>query len=70
MILDAARKYDIDLTQSLMIGDSETDMLAGKNAGCRCVLIKNDWSRASIDIIIRMDYVVKDLLEAARIFGD
>lgn len=68
MILDAARKYHIDLTQSLMIGDSETDMLAGKNAGCRCVLIKNDWSSASTNIVIRIDYVVKDLLEAARIF--
>lgn len=68
MILDAARKYHIDLTQSLMIGDSETDMLAGKNAGCRCVLIKNDCNNASTDMVIRIDYVVKDLLEAARIF--
>ncbi|MBE7446204.1 MAG: HAD family hydrolase [Planctomycetia bacterium] len=70
MILDAARKHHIDLAQSLIIGDSETDMLAGKNAGCRCVLIKNGCGSASKDKIIPMDmdYVVKDLLEAARIF--
>jgi D-glycero-D-manno-heptose 1,7-bisphosphate phosphatase len=69
MLLDAAKQYHIDLTQSLMIGDSESDMLAGKNAGCTCVFIRNGcMNDASITPRIGMDYVVKDLLEAARIF--
>lgn len=68
MLLDAAQRYNIDLTQSLMIGDSEADMLAGKNARCRCVLIKNSGSNnTSIAPIVGTDYVVKDLWEAARI---
>lgn len=68
MILDAARKHHIDLAQSLMIGDSESDMLAGKNAGCACVFIRNGCrNSASIPPTICMDYVVKDLLEAARL---
>ncbi|OQZ01673.1 MAG: D,D-heptose 1,7-bisphosphate phosphatase [Candidatus Brocadia sp. UTAMX2] len=69
MILAAARKYHLDLTQSLMIGDSETDMLAGKNAGCKSMLIRNcgndDVCATSGKAI---DYVVKDLMEAAGIF--
>jgi len=35
MLLSAARKYDIDLKASWMIGDSETDVQAGRNAGCK-----------------------------------
>lgn len=69
MFLKAARQYHIDFTQSLMIGDSKVDMLAGKNTGCKCVLVEN--SKESQDTInmAAMDYVVKDLLEAARLFA-
>lgn len=35
MILAAARKYDIDLKKSYMIGDRDTDLEAGNRAGCR-----------------------------------
>src|SRR5262249_55018862 len=35
MLLKAARKYGIDLNESWMIGDSETDVQAGRNAGCK-----------------------------------
>lgn len=39
MLLQAARKYNIDLQNSWMIGDSESDMEAGRNAGCRTAFI-------------------------------
>jgi D-glycero-D-manno-heptose 1,7-bisphosphate phosphatase len=35
MLLDAARAHNIDLSASWMIGDSEIDVEAGKNAGCK-----------------------------------
>lgn len=35
MLLDAAQFLDIDLTKSWMIGDSEIDVAAGRNAGCK-----------------------------------
>ena len=69
MFLNAARQHNIDLAQSLMIGDSEVDMLAGKNAGCTSVLIRNGFTDSTNTASITgMDYVVKDLLEAARLF--
>jgi D-glycero-D-manno-heptose 1,7-bisphosphate phosphatase len=39
MLFEAAREYNIDLTASWMIGDSEKDVEAGISAGCRTVRI-------------------------------
>lgn len=39
MLLKAAKDYNIDLSQSWMIGDGENDIKAGINAGCRTALI-------------------------------
>lgn len=38
LFMQAAEKYNIDLANSWMVGDSLTDMEAGKNAGCNVVL--------------------------------
>lgn len=48
MIFAAAKKYNIDLSQSWMIGDSEVDVETGINAGCHTALIKHDCSRQDI----------------------
>jgi D-glycero-D-manno-heptose 1,7-bisphosphate phosphatase len=42
MLLDAAMTHAIDLKNSWMIGDSEIDIEAGKNAGCRTVRIGDE----------------------------
>ena len=39
MILQAAQKYNIDLSQSYMVGDDKRDVQAGINAGCIPVLL-------------------------------
>ena len=39
MILTAAAEHDIDLCNSWMIGDSESDREAGNRAGCRTFMI-------------------------------
>ena len=41
MLLKAAEDFNIDLSQSWMIGDGENDIKAGINAGCKTVLIGN-----------------------------
>lgn len=35
MLIRAAENFNIDLEQSFMIGDSDNDVLAGINAGCK-----------------------------------
>ena len=39
MLFDAAQKLDIDLSKSLMIGDSISDVQAGKHAGTITILV-------------------------------
>ena len=41
MLQKAAEDYNIDLSQSWMIGDSENDIIAGHAAGCKTVLLSN-----------------------------
>ena len=40
MLLDAAQEYDIDLSQSWMIGDRPSDVMCGINAGAKGILVK------------------------------
>lgn len=42
MILEAASRFNINISESWMVGDSENDVKTGKNAGCHTALIGND----------------------------
>ena len=42
LLLQAARDFNIDLSQSVMIGDSNSDVEAGESAGCKSVLIEKN----------------------------
>lgn len=62
MLLAAAEKWGIDLSKSWMLGDRETDMIAGKAAGCRTVFIA---SHKIIDSI-HADFISKNIIEAVN----
>jgi D-glycero-D-manno-heptose 1,7-bisphosphate phosphatase len=53
MLLDAARDHDIDLSASWMIGDSQADVEAGRNAGCKTALLaaRDDSVKTNADIV-------------------
>lgn len=62
LLLQAAKDFNIDLSQSWMIGDSENDVLAGKNAGCKTAFLGNgkfgqDISINSIGEFMKMEKV-------------
>ena len=42
MLLEAARKHELDLAESWMIGDSDHDVEAGRSAGCWTVRLIGD----------------------------
>lgn len=42
MLLKAADDFNINLNESYMVGDGEIDVKAGKNAGCKTVLISDE----------------------------
>ncbi|MFA6009585.1 MAG: D-glycero-beta-D-manno-heptose 1,7-bisphosphate 7-phosphatase [Desulfobacteraceae bacterium] len=71
MIFDARDKYNLDLTTSVMIGDSAKDILCAENAGVgRTVLVKTgNGLKAHAELSakgISPDYVAEDLLDAVR----
>ena len=52
MILKAAKDYNIDLANSYMIGDRNSDILAGENAGVKeSILIEMNKENALLDLI-------------------
>lgn len=57
LIENLADKYDVDLTFSYMVGDTDTDIIAGKKAGTKTVFIGKSEPLA--------DAVFPDLLQAA-----
>jgi len=70
MLLQAAKEFTLDLSQCYMVGDNLTDVKAGKNAGCRTLLVgktKCELCHVMDEEGVRPDVIVSDLLEAAKI---
>ncbi len=44
MLLDAARKHNIDLVRSYLVGDRWRDIDAGYNAGCKTILVDSGYN--------------------------
>lgn len=53
MILEAARDHDLDLSRSWMVGDNETDVKAGKRAGCKTIRVSDKNEDSDADIRLR-----------------
>jgi D-glycero-D-manno-heptose 1,7-bisphosphate phosphatase len=62
MLLRAAQEHQIDLTSSWMVGDSESDIEAGKRAGCGTIRIVADLPAKSESA----DCFARSLLEACE----
>ena len=71
LLLRAQQKYNIDLADAVIVGDSAKDIECGRAAGCgRTVLVKSgrndDVEKQLFKRQVAADYVATDLLEAAR----
>jgi D-glycero-D-manno-heptose 1,7-bisphosphate phosphatase len=67
LILEAARRHDLDLPRSWFVGDIASDIEAGRRAGCRTVLV-GDRGQIATELSAgpAPDRVAADLAEAAR----
>ena len=55
LLLQAAKEYNIDLSHSVMIGDSGNDVMAGKAAYCKSsFLIDVNRQFGLIDVVVNM----------------
>lgn len=64
MILQAQKDLEIDLSESYMIGDSLSDILAGQGAGCKTILVERSAPESFNDAV--PDYKAKDLYDAIK----
>jgi histidinol-phosphate phosphatase family protein len=60
MFTKAQKDFNIDMSRSWMIGDSETDILAGKNTGCKTIIIGAPGKYSAAD------YQKKHLFDAVK----
>lgn len=63
LIVDLSKKYTIDLPKSYMVGDTDTDIIAGKKAGTKSVFLgKHDPLADAVfpDLISAVDWIIAD----------
>jgi D-glycero-D-manno-heptose 1,7-bisphosphate phosphatase len=65
-LLKAQKDYDLDLANSWMIGDRDTDVFCGQNAGVKTILIEEENSK-KYQGKSHPDFLIKNLDEAINI---
>lgn len=63
LIVDLGKKYDIDLSKSYMVGDTDTDIIAGKRAGTKGVFLGDNDPLADAvfpDLISAVKWIIED----------
>jgi D-glycero-D-manno-heptose 1,7-bisphosphate phosphatase len=71
MLLRAARELALDIGSSWMVGDSISDVLAGRNAGCRAtMLVHTGYGSESLRHPEHFDYHAPDLWAAAQLIRE
>lgn len=64
MLEKARDELDIDLSRSVLVGDSTTDILAGIRGGCRTILVETGFGGKDAKVDATPDAVVADLSAA------
>lgn len=68
MVLQAAREHQINLSRSFLIGDKETDVQCGHNAGVHVIRVETGPQHGAAGS--KADWIAKDLLAATQIILD
>lgn len=63
LVTEAAKEFDVDLRQSLFVGDKDSDVVLGQNCEGMTFWIRNDM----YPLMTEPDYIVKNLEEMADI---
>lgn len=66
MLHEAARRHDIDLENSIMIGDKLADIEAGQAAGCRTILVRTGYGADEEQYVGPETVVCDDVLTAVK----
>jgi histidinol-phosphate phosphatase family protein len=64
LFLKAKKEFNINFKKSYMIGDQTSDILAGKRAGCKTILVKTGYGGKDNLFSVSPDFVAQNLLES------
>ncbi|MDR7856749.1 HAD-IIIA family hydrolase [Tissierella sp.] len=70
MLIQAAKDYNLNLANCVVIGDVGTDMMAANSVGAIRILVKTGWGEGSLNEYrhlwkeIDSDYIADDILDA------
>ena len=67
MIEEAVSRYNIDLSESYIIGDTTIDIMTGINAGLKTILVNTGLAGMDKNYDVEADNVVKNLFEAVKL---
>jgi len=68
MLLKAKEEFDIDFSKSYMVGDKISDIYAGREVGCKTILVKSDENKPKIISSIKIDENLKPDFYAKNLF--
>lgn len=68
MLLEAAKEFQLDLSQSFVVGDKTSDIAAGEAVGCVTILLKTGKEgREEGALPVKPKYFVRDLYQATMV---
>ncbi len=66
MIEKAIERFQIDRMYSYMVGDRASDLLCGKGAGMKTVLLESGYGTSRLEEMVYPDFIYRDLEEFVR----
>ena len=67
MIEHACQDFRIDMEKSYMVGDRASDILLGKNAGIKTILVESGYGMKRLEQEVMPDYIMEDLRKVLSI---
>lgn len=61
--MQAQKDFDIDMSRSYLAGDRASDILCGKNAGLKTVLLESGYGIKRLEYDVTPDFFLQDLKE-------
>ncbi len=68
-LLEACRLMGVDITEAVMVGDSENDLLAARAAGCPAVLVEGGYNEGRPVSELPADAIVASLIDAVPLLA-
>ena len=67
MLLQAKKRFKLNLPSGYIIGDRTVEIQTGKNAGCKSILLKTGYAGRDKKYNTKPNFICKDLYSAAKL---